>query len=148
MAKRRIRAGEARKLQGQLVYAVLRDGSYYVGSLAGVRNGELLLSGVIGGKTLPKSAFDKRGQVKVSGLLGSLLGGLGGGAGQPGGANPLGFGGAGAGGGGGPFGPGAGGSAGGGLFGGGGGWFGRIMPGIRVGMQMLQFLGPLLGFKI
>lgn len=126
---------EARKWVGHLVCAVLKDGSYYVGNVVNVKNGELILSGMKGPGGIHSNDI-AREQAKVSGLLGSLFGG--------GGGNPLNFGGGGAN----PlnFGAGAAGTgiapAGNPL---GGGFLGKAWPGIRIGFGMLKFLWPMVG---
>lgn len=136
---------EARKWVGHLVCAVLKDGSYYVGNVVNVKNGELILSGMKGPGGIHSNDIAKE-QAKVSGLLGSLFGG---GKASPlnfggGGANPLNFGGGGAN----PlnFGAGAAGTgiapAGNPL---GGGLLGKVWPGIRIGFGMLKFLWPMVG---
>ncbi len=69
----------ARRLIGQVVCVGLQDGSYYVGKVMGVRNGELVLAGAKGRGKLKGKPHSRADQAKVSGLLGSLLGGGGGG---------------------------------------------------------------------
>lgn len=64
---------QARRLTGQPVCVVLNDGSYYIGTIRGVRNGQLLLAGKKGDGKVPPPAR-QRGKAKVSGLF-SMLGG-------------------------------------------------------------------------
>jgi len=106
----------------------LKDGRYFIGRIEGVKDGELILSGVQGaGRWHPRSGRTNRAQ--VSGFLDSLLGGrIGGGAEE-------------AAGGGGAEGAGAGGAGLGGL--------GGMLSTIRIGMNMLQAVMPLLSlFKL
>jgi hypothetical protein len=123
----------AKQWVGQLVCVALNDGSYYVGKVTDVRKGELFLAGVKGKRKITGRKSLKK-QVKVSGLLGSLFGGFGllrpffgGGKGLfRGGADGASRGGT------------DGASSGGGL-----GFFGKIIPGIRIGFKMMKFIWPL-----
>jgi hypothetical protein len=114
-------------LVGQFVCAVLQDGSFYVGTVRGVENGEVILQGYQGPGTI--SPDPRQAQAQISGL-GSLLG-LGGGLlRRGGGLGAAGWGGIG------------------GFAGGGGartGLWGTWWPRIRLGIKMLSFLFPLLG---
>ncbi|MCI3927007.1 hypothetical protein MO973_43235 [Paenibacillus sp. TRM 82003] len=68
-------------LKGQHVCILLKDGTYYVGKLVDIKNGELILSGQTSDKA------------QVSGLLGTLFGGAAGaGAGAAGCGAPFGSG--------------------------------------------------------
>ncbi|GIQ62595.1 hypothetical protein PACILC2_11630 [Paenibacillus cisolokensis] len=118
-SKRRTKAAQASKWIGHTVCVGLKNGDYYVGRVVGVRNGELILSGMQGQGKLTDS-FTRQDKAKVSGLLDSLLGGLGGLDGGNDGANPLGGG-----------------------DGAATGLFGKLWPMIRVGIGMLQFIMPL-----
>ncbi len=120
--------------EGQPVCAVLKDGRYFIGRIEGIENGELILSGIRGkGHWHPRSEQANRAQ--VSGFLDSLLGGGAGGFGGAGGAGNM-------------DGTGeqsAGGSAGSSGLGG----LGSMMSTIRIGMNMLQAIMPLLSlFKV
>lgn len=124
-----ISESSARMWVGHLVCVALKDGSYYVGRVAGVDNNEIVLAGVKGDGKIsanPRQA-DK---AKISGLLGSLFGGGGGAFPSP------------------AFGAGAG-AVGGGAIGNqpasGPGFFGKMWPGIRLGLGVLQFIWPLIG---
>lgn len=120
----------AKQWVGQLVCVALKDGSYYVGKVTEVRKGELFLAGVKGNRKIAGKRGLKR-QVKVSGLLGTLFGGLG--LLRPffgGGNKGLFRGGA----------DGANSDSGGGS---GLGFFGKIIPGIRIGFKMMKFIWPL-----
>jgi hypothetical protein len=108
---------------GQPICAVLKDGSYYIGRVEGIKNGELILSGLKGsGRLHPHS--EQANRVQVSGFMNSLLGG---GAGGQIGADS------------------GGGSAGGAGLGGIGG-LGGMLSTIRIGMNMIQAIMPLLSF--
>ncbi|HEX7057930.1 MAG TPA: hypothetical protein VF260_12155 [Bacilli bacterium] len=127
-------------LYGQPVCAVLQDGTYYIGTIQGIKNGELLLHGVRGKGKMPVSSQGFRAKVKsfgglnplaagsgqgsdmLSGLLGGLPGMLQGLTGwQSGGNAPSG-------------------GAGGGLFGG-------LGQGFKIGLNILAFLWPLFAAK-
>lgn len=120
---------QARRLTGQPVCVVLHDGTYYIGHLKGMRNGQLLLAGKKGQgrmRSVPSRNGKGKGKAKVSGLfpaLGSMLGG--GAAGAATGAA------AGAG----------------GLFGGLGGFMGflkQAMPMIQMGMGLVKQIMPIM----
>lgn len=83
MGTKGITAKQAEKWTGQIVCVVLKDGSYYIGRVEGIRNGELSLAAVRMDGTLPPS-LKHADKAQVSGFLGNLLGGLGalGGGGQ------------------------------------------------------------------
>lgn len=148
-ARNAVEEKEAVKWIGHLVCAVLHDGSYYVGRVQGVENGELIMAGVRGDGVIAGEPTESD-KVMVSGFLGSLLGGLGGMGGMGSGlggmfGNMGGMGGAGGAGMGGAGGAGAAGAgnagAGGGLFGN----IGRMMPAFRIGFGMLRFMWPMIG---
>lgn len=66
---------QARRLAGKPVCVVLDDGSYYIGTIKGVQNGQLLLAGKKGeGRARPSSRAKGKGKAQVSGLF-SMLGG-------------------------------------------------------------------------
>ncbi len=120
---------QARRLAGQPVCVVLNDGTYYIGRIQGVRNGQLMLAGTKGQGRM-RTPASRKGKAKVSGLFPALGGGLLGGA----------AGGAGA----------AGAAAGGGLLGGLGGLAGfmgfmsKAMPIIQMGMGVVKSIMPLM----
>lgn len=58
-----------RKLQGQPVCVVLRDGSYYIGWLAGIENNEIVLSGRKGSGKMSGKSVKQTEKALVSGLL-------------------------------------------------------------------------------
>lgn len=121
-ASQRITSKEARNWLGMPVCTVLRDGTYYLGIVTGVENGELILSGTKGlGKWGTPHGTSEKAQ--ISGFLGSLFGG---GAGA---FNPLANAGA------------AGGIGTGGMF----GSLTKMWPAIRFGLSMLQTIIPLFG---
>src|SRR5690606_13617493 len=95
--------------------------TYYVGRVEAVKGGELILSGLRGTGRLQPGA-DRANRARVSSFMDSLLGGESGGGGAE---QALG---------------GAGGS------GGGGGGLAGIMSTIKLGMNMIQMLMPLLSF--
>jgi hypothetical protein len=102
------------------VLIVLRDGSCYCGIVRGLQGQELLLEGVKGKKTLPRNSTRVKANISGLGGLARLLG------------NSGGFG---------------------GLFGGLGGtgrrgFLGSLGGFIRIGMGMLKFIVPLMGFRI
>jgi len=119
---------QARRLAGEPVCVVLNDGTYYIGRIQGVQNGQLLLAGAKGqGRMRAPASRKGKAKVKVSGLFPALGGGLlGGGAGAAGAA------------------------AGGGLLGGLGGLAGfmsfmsRAMPIIQMGMGVVKSIMPLM----
>lgn len=124
---------QARRLTGQPVCVVLHDGTYYIGHLKGMRNGQLLLAGKKGEgrmRSVPsRNARGKgKGKAKVSGLFPALGGALGGGA----------------------AGAATGAAAGGGLagmFGGLGGFMGflkQAMPMIQMGMGLVKQIMPIM----
>jgi hypothetical protein len=104
------------------VCVVLNDGRYFVGWAHGVRNGQLLLSGLPGSGRLPVSGPSRRQMARISAL-----------AEEAGGAGA------------------AGGAAGGGLFGGLGGltdlmgFMSKALPVIQMGMNMIKTIMPLFG---
>ncbi|MFC5529736.1 hypothetical protein [Cohnella yongneupensis] len=126
---------QARRLTGQPVCVVLNDGSYYIGTIKGMQNGQLLLAGKKGQGRMRTSKGSK-GKAKVSGLF-SMLGGGGllGGAATGAGAGSA---------------AGAAGAAGGGLlgsFGGLGGIMGfmkQAWPIVQMGMGMVKQIMPLM----
>ncbi|MBO9596633.1 MAG: hypothetical protein J7559_02255 [Cohnella sp.] len=121
---------QARRLAGQPVCVVLNDGTYYVGRIQGVRNGQLLLAGTQGQGRM-RASSSRKGKAKVSGLFPALGGGLLGGA-AAGGAGAVGA------------------TAGGGLLGGLGGLAGfmgfmsKAMPIIQMGMGVVKSIMPLM----
>ncbi|MFD0671074.1 hypothetical protein [Cohnella sp. GCM10027633] len=84
---------QARRLAGQPVCVVLNDGSYYIGTIKGMRNGQLLLAGKKGeGRYRPPVRSRSKGKAQVSGLFSMLGGGAAGaGAGAAAGAAGGGF---------------------------------------------------------
>jgi len=116
-----IQEKDAKVWVGHLVCAVLNDGSYYVGKVIDVNNGEIVLEGVKGDGRL-SGDISQKDKAQVSGFLGSLLGG-----GR--GAGPAAFGS-----GGGNLSPGK---------AGGQGFFGKVWPSMRLGLGMLKFLWPM-----
>ncbi|WP_248924621.1 hypothetical protein [Paenibacillus hamazuiensis] len=136
---KRMMEKEAAKWTGHPVLVVHQDGTCYAGYLNEVKNGEIVLSSAYrSDRKLPASSNKRqkaRGmQAQVSGLLGGLLGGLGGLGGGLGGA----FGGGGAA-------RGVGAPAAGAAAGGGGGFWQKLWPGIKLGIGALQFIMPLIG---
>lgn len=122
---------QARRLAGQPVCVVLNDGTYYIGRIQGVQNGQLLLAGRKGRGVMRASA-SRKGKVKVSGLFPALGGGLLGGT-AAGGAGAT-----------------AGAVGGGGVLGGLGGlagfmsFMGRALPIIQMGMGVVKSIMPLM----
>ena len=121
---------QARRLAGEPVCVVLNDGTYYIGRIQGVQNGQLLLAGAKGQGRM-RTPASRKGKAKVSGLFPALGGGLLGGAAA---------GGAGA----------AGAAAGGGLLGGLGGLAGlmsfmkQAWPIVQMGMGVVKSIMPLM----
>ncbi|GGG03253.1 hypothetical protein [Paenibacillus abyssi] len=130
MAKRRVHYKSAAHWIGQPVCVVLHDGSYYIGIVDRVENGELILSGTKGEGTMGTSPHHLE-KARISGFLGSLFGG----GGFPFAGNPAGTGtGAGA----------AAAPASGGI----GNFMGlwkTMWPGIRLGFGMMKMIIPLFG---
>ncbi|MBB6671351.1 hypothetical protein [Cohnella nanjingensis] len=119
---------QAGMLAGQPVCVVLNDGRYYVGWVAGVESGELVLSGKQGDGRMRMSEPLRSRQAKIAGLLPAAAEGAGAAAG---------------------------GAAAGGLGGFGGfglsgltdlfGFMQKAMPVIKMGMSMVKTIMPLLG---
>ncbi|KIL38714.1 hypothetical protein SD70_24610 [Gordoniibacillus kamchatkensis] len=124
---------DCRRLLGVPICAVLKDGSVYCGTIAGIENEEIVMHGVRSGMRVSRNANQAKAQIAALGGLGSLFGGA-----APGAAAAAGASGAGGGLLGGM------GNALGGLFGGGGGGFGGIGNWLRIGMGVVQFIFPLL----
>ncbi len=121
---------QAKRLSGVPVCAVLKDGSFYFGTVKSVKNGTLILEGMPGSGKMPTDPSLAKAHIQGLGGLGPMLFGgrsLFGGAAQ--GAQGSGL-------------LGMGGQAGGGgsLFGG-GGWG----SGLKIGFGMLSYLMPLFG---
>jgi small nuclear ribonucleoprotein (snRNP)-like protein len=119
---------------GQPVCVVLNDGRCYVGTVEGVEQGELVLSGVKTARNVkPSSSSMADHQAQVSGFLGSLFGG--------GAFNPFAAGAAGS------AGAAAAPASGFGLGGLGGlmGMWGKVWPGVRFGVGMVRMIMPLMG---
>lgn len=111
------------QLVGQPVMVVLKDGSYYIGIMDSMGKEGVTLSGIRPDMKLPDSVADSQDRAQISGFLSSLFGGFGGAGAAEG-----------EGGGGGP-----------GLF----EMFGKMIPHIQVGMNMIKTIMPLIGmFKI
>jgi hypothetical protein len=121
---------------GHPVYVVLQDGSCYAGFVTDVKNGEMFLSGARGNGKLSSSTLEDKAQ--ISGLLGAMFGG---GGGNP--LNMLGLGtgqqAGGAAGGAAEAAPGGGAQA-------GGGFLEKMIPNIRLGLNMLQMIMPIFRF--
>jgi hypothetical protein len=134
------------RLIGMPVCAVLKDGSVYCGTIAGVQNDQIVLQGFQSHLRVSRNPDQSKAQIAALGGLGSLLGGGAGGgaaAAAPGAAGGLG----------GLGGLGGVGSMLGGLFGGGGTGGGFNLGGMgnwfRIGMGVMQFVFPLMkGFGI
>ncbi|MBB6735988.1 hypothetical protein [Cohnella zeiphila] len=111
---------------GGPVCVVLRDGRYYVGWVRGVRDGQLVLSGLPGSGRMPASGPSRRQLARISALVEEAEAAAAGGAA-------------------------AGGAAAGGLFGGLGsltdlmGFMSKALPVIQMGMNMVKTIMPLLG---
>lgn len=107
----------------QPVVAVLKDGSYYVGIMTGIEKDAVTLSAIHADKKLPDDLIDRKDKAQISGLLSALFGGMPN-SGNPGTESPASN----------QEMP---------------GLFGQILPHIRIGMNMLQTIMPLMGlFKI
>jgi hypothetical protein len=132
------------RLIGMPVCTVLKDGSVYYGTIAGVENDQVVLQGFQSPIRVSRNPDRAKAQIAALGGLGSLLGGGGGAAAAPGAAGGLG----------GLGGPGGLGGMLGGLFGGGGGTGGGFSLGgmgnwFRIGMGVMKFIFPLIkGFGI
>ncbi|MWC30507.1 hypothetical protein [Paenibacillus sp. MMS18-CY102] len=70
-------AKKANHCLGQLVCVLLNDGNCYVGTVQAVQNHQLILSGTRSCGRVKPSNRSKSPEAQVSGLLGSLLGGIG-----------------------------------------------------------------------
>ncbi|MFC7679810.1 hypothetical protein [Paenibacillus sp. GCM10028914] len=122
--KKRKKHNKNNHLVGQPVMVVLKDGSYYIGIMNSMEKDGVTLSGIQPDVRLPKTIADSQDRAQISGFLSSLFGGFGGASGGA----------AAEGGGGGP-----------GLF----EMFGKMIPHIQVGMNMIKTIMPLIGmFKI
>ncbi|QMV39868.1 hypothetical protein [Cohnella cholangitidis] len=126
---------QAKRMIGQPVCIELTNGSYYVGRIMGIENGQLILSGKKGRGKLRRTSLQRTSKARVSGLfdgLGALMGNPGG-AGAPIAGAAAAQGGTG------------------GLFGGLGGigefmgFINKAMPMIRMGMGVVKAIMPLLG---
>ncbi|CAM2866038.1 hypothetical protein PASE110613_05070 [Paenibacillus sediminis] len=124
MVKKRVPEPVESEWIGQWVCVVLHDGSYYVGKVADINNGEVVLHGVRGDGAMQEGKEPERAQ--VSGFLGSLFGFGGNSSGSfnsfPNGSSAY-----------------NGGSGSGGMN------WGRIFPAIRIGFNVMQTMMPLLG---
>lgn len=142
--KSKITIKETKRWMGQPVCIVLKDGSYYVGYITEVKNGEVTMNGQKGLGKMNRASIQHANKVRVSGFFpGMTAPSFGGGWGaDPFAINPA-------------INPGVGGlQAGGNAPGnaGGGGFMsmvGKVWPGIKMGIGMVQTIMPLLkGFKI
>jgi len=68
---------QANRCIGQPVCVLLNDGNYYVGTVRSVHNKQLILSGIRSCGRVRPSIRSKSPEVQVSGLLDSLVGGIG-----------------------------------------------------------------------
>ncbi|OAB40305.1 hypothetical protein [Paenibacillus antarcticus] len=109
--------GDIRKWIGYPVCAVLKDGSYIVGKVIDVKDNHLIIAGLEGEGKLSNHP-NQRDKAKVSGILDMLFGG------KPQSPQP------------------AGGTDTSSPTSNG---IGKIIPGIRVGMNVLQYIWPLMG---
>ncbi|WP_239616559.1 hypothetical protein [Cohnella mopanensis] len=126
---------QAKRMIGQPVCVELMNGSYYVGRIVGIANGQLVLSGKKGRGQLRRAASKRNRKVRVSGLfsgVSSLMGNAGGlGVAEAGAAAAQ--------------------DGGGGLFGGFGGlagimgFFTKAMPMVKMGMGVVKTIMPLFG---
>ncbi|MCJ8013732.1 hypothetical protein MUG84_18560 [Paenibacillus sp. KQZ6P-2] len=107
------------KMLGKPVLVVLKDGSYYIGTMSSIDRDGVTLSGVRSDR-MPAPMMRQGEKAQVSGILSMLFGGSGRAAG-PGAAR--------------------GGSGGPGMF----GFFGKIIPNIRIGMNVMRAIMPLMG---
>ncbi len=84
---------QARRLTGQPVCVVLHDGTYYIGRLKGMRNGQLVLAGKKGQGRMrhaPSRNSRAKGKARVSGFFPAQGGAAGGVAGAAAGGGGLG----------------------------------------------------------
>ena len=113
------------KYLGQPVLVVLKDGSYYVGTMSGIDQHGVTLSGFRADQKMPDAIMRSGDTAQVSGLLSSLFFGGSSRAARPGAVR-------------------AGGSNGGngrGMF----GFIGQMIPHIRIGMNVMRTIMPLMG---
>ncbi|MDQ1914605.1 hypothetical protein RAC89_29940 [Paenibacillus sp. GD4] len=75
-----VTAESVRGMIGMPVCAVLKDGSVYVGTLEAMENGALSLHGLRSDRKISAKKGKAKAQISMLGLLGSLFGGIGGGA--------------------------------------------------------------------
>jgi len=111
---------------GQPVVVVLKDGSCYFGELTQVQDREVMISGLLANKKMPASVARSGDKAQISGFLSGLFGGP-------------------------PGAPAAEAAAEGGAAGGPGvfGFFGQIVPHIKLGMDVIKTIMPLMAmFKI
>ncbi|OZB93585.1 hypothetical protein [Paenibacillus sp. XY044] len=112
---------QAAQLVGQPVWVVLKDGTQYVGYVTGIEDGQFVLSAARG-RSKMTGASTREKEVQVSGIFSALFGGGSQGSGQRQTQGQPG-----------------------GIM----GMFGQIIPNIRVGMNVLKMIMPLMGaFKI
>lgn len=127
MSSRRVRKSRAASKSasasqhwvGQPVVVVLKDGSYYIGELSQIEGQAVTLSGLRANKKMPASIARSGDKAQISGFLSDLFGGP-------------------------PSAPAAEGEA---VAGGGGGFgfLGQIVPHIKLGMNVIKTIMPLMG---
>ncbi|WP_244563045.1 hypothetical protein [Paenibacillus uliginis] len=106
---------------GKPVMVVLKDGSYYIGTMNSIEKDKLTLSGLRPEKKLPASVIESRDKAQISGFLSALFGGFNSAPGIAGTET---------------------GNKGPGIF----EFFGQMMPHIQVGMNMVKAIMPLMAF--
>ncbi|MWV42889.1 hypothetical protein GRF59_04545 [Paenibacillus sp. HJL G12] len=125
-AKKKIKRNKASaRWIGQPVLVIMKDGSYYVGTMSGIDRHGVKLSELRTDRGIPNSIVRGGNKAQVSGLLSLLLGGSARGASRQravGGSIRNG-------------------SNGRGMF----GLFGQMIPHIRLGMNMVRTIMPLMG---
>lgn len=124
--KRKTQKSQSAKWKGKPVIVVLKDGRSYIGTVSSYDRHGVTLSGIQADPRMTTSILESQDKAQVSGLLSALFGG-----GLLGGAGP---------------------AAGAARAGGGSGMFGfigqigKIIPHIRVGMNVMRSIMPLMGF--
>ncbi|MGG0172530.1 hypothetical protein [Paenibacillus dokdonensis] len=121
MSKKRSSA----KWLGKPVLVVLKDGSYYVGTMSGIDRHGVTLSGYRVDQKLPDAIMRSGDKAQVSGLLSSLFFGGSSRAARPGAVRA----------------GGSNGRNGRGMF----GFIGQMIPHIRIGMNVMRTIMPLMG---
>ncbi|MDR0268111.1 LSM domain-containing protein [Paenibacillus sp.] len=125
--KKKKQKSRSSKYHGKPVLVILKDGRSYIGTVNSFDRQGVTLSGLQANHMLKTSILENRDKAQVSGLLSALFGGgglLGGalsGGASRGGASREG--------------------GGGGMF----GFFGQIIPNIRIGMNVVRTIMPLFG---